>query len=70
MPEVTENAKNIKLLKIRKKCPLGATLWLDLLVAADNLDVERCRTLYGEMRSVIIEVSDLLKQIEAETTNG
>lgn len=70
MPEVETNMVRVRLDQVRKKCPFGAALWLDLLIAADNGDLGRCRKLWGEIRNVSIEASDLLKSLNAEKDNG
>lgn len=70
MPEVIENDVKNKLDQVRRKCPLGAKLWLDLMIAADNKDAEGCRQIWKRIRDVSIEASDILKAIPAEPANG
>lgn len=70
MPEIAENLDKQRLDKLRRKCPLGATLWLDLMIAADNGDAEGCRQLWKRIRDVSIEASDILKALGTEKGNG
>lgn len=70
MPEVPENLDKQRLEQVRRKCPLGAKLWLDLMIAADNKDAEGCRQIWKRIRDVSIEASDILKALGAEKGNG
>ena len=66
MPEVQENMVKVKLDQVRRKCPLGAMLWLDLMISADNGDLDQCRRLWGKIRDISVEASDLLKSLNSE----
>ena len=66
MPEVLQELDKNRLVEVRRRCIRGATLWLNLMQAADGGHVRQCRELWKNIRDVSIEVSDILKAIGAE----
>ena len=66
MPEVLQELDKNRLVEVRRRSIRGATLWLNLMQAADGGHVKQCRELWKNIRDVSIEVSDILKTIGAE----
>lgn len=62
MEEIDRN----RLKEIRIRCVRAARLWLDMHVAAGNIDAEGCKGIYKHIRDATVETSDLLKALGAE----
>lgn len=66
MPDIAEQKDRERFEDIRRMCIRGATLWLNLMQAADNQSVNSVKGLWSSIRDTSIEVSDILKALGVE----
>lgn len=70
MPAVRDALDNNRLNEIRSRAILGVNLWLSLNFAADRADKAALRTLWGQIRTLSVDTSDLIKALETERTDA
>lgn len=68
MPEIPQNLDKDRLERVRRKCPLGAKLWLDLMISADMGDADECRAIWKRIRALSVETLDILHTLGAEAS--
>lgn len=66
MPDVDENLRRMKLVEIRRMAIKGSRLWVDLIIAAEAEDPEKCRKLWDAIRSISIDVFKALETFKPQ----